>query len=39
VISKWLGHATASFTMATSVHSHDAMTLAGGDVDLGTGPV
>jgi integrase len=30
VISKWLGHATASFTMATYVHSQDdALTAAG----------
>ena len=30
VISKWLGHATASFTMATHVHSQeDASTAAG----------
>jgi integrase len=31
VISKWLGHATASFTMATYVHSQDdALAAAGG---------
>ena len=30
VISAWLGHATASFTMATYVHSQDdALTAAG----------
>jgi hypothetical protein len=30
VISKWLDHATASFTMATDVHSQDyALTAAG----------
>jgi integrase len=30
VISKWLGHATAPFTMATYVHSQDdALTAAG----------
>ena len=30
VISKWLGHATASFTMATYVHCQDdALTAAG----------
>lgn len=30
VISKWLGHAAASFTMATYVHSQDdALTAAG----------
>ena len=30
VITKWLGHATASFTMATYVHSQDdALTAAG----------
>jgi integrase len=30
VISKWLGHATASFTMATYVHSQDEALAAAG---------
>ena len=30
VISKWLGHATASFTMATYVHSQDDALAAAG---------
>jgi len=30
VISKWLGHATASFTMATYVHSQDDALVAAG---------
>ena len=31
VISKWLGHATASFTMATYVHSQDDALAAAGE--------
>jgi integrase len=30
VISKWLGHATAAFTMATYVHSQDEALAAAG---------
>jgi integrase len=30
VISKWLGHATASFTLATYVHSQDEALAAAG---------
>jgi hypothetical protein len=30
VISKWLGHATAAFTMATYVHSQDDALAAAG---------
>jgi integrase len=32
VISKWLGHATASLTMATYVHSQDDALAAAGAV-------
>jgi integrase len=40
VISKWLGHATASFTMATYVHSQDdALTAAGACTGRLSGPL
>jgi integrase len=40
VISKWLGHATASFTMATYVHSQDdALTAAGQTLASAFAPV
>jgi hypothetical protein len=35
VISKWLGHATASFTMATYVHSQDDALPAAGQTLAG----
>jgi integrase len=40
VISKWLGHAPASFTMATYVHSQDdPMTAAGATLASALAPV
>ena len=40
VISKWLGHATASFTMATYVHSQDdALEAAGQTLASAFSPV